>query len=597
MPKRSTRLISMLLLLATPAVAGAAPFAYVANHGANVVSVIDVASATVVATIPVDGDPLGVAVGPFGTRAYIANQKVAGTVTVIDGVTQSVVTTIPVGARPSGVAVKLPGTKVYVSNRDDKTVSVIDAATDTVIGTIPVGNNPLGIAVNPAGTPAYVVNKGSDSVSVIDTNTDTVRTTIGVGNDPMQVAVSPNGMHAYVTNNSGAAVSVIDTGTNTVIDTIAVGNMPQGVAFEPSGARAWVTNSGPNTVSVIDTATRTVIRTVAVGTNPWSVALTPDGNRAFVANRGGASVSVIDTATFAVGPTIALGQGPVALGEFIAPALTAPLFGRAVRACQVVLATRGRQLASKDQSEETKCQTRLLTALATGSGMAKAEVACTLALDLANPLSKIARVQSRARSNVLRRCAGLVPADLHTPCNGAAADFGGVADCMLGRQMEGVAAMVAATWADDAPPALDKDARGCQLALAGRAKKFAEAAHKRLDACLIKLLQAAAGRRGTGSATVGCLKALDLRSPASTLAKARARTATGILKKCAGVTPAALGSPCDDGAATIATTVGCVLDTHLEEVARMIATKFNDACPMLTGLGLGGAYPGACTGP
>jgi DNA-binding beta-propeller fold protein YncE len=60
-------------LMARPA--EAAPFAYVANSGFNTVSVINTATNTVVATIPVffntENAAFGVAVTPDGTRAYV----------------------------------------------------------------------------------------------------------------------------------------------------------------------------------------------------------------------------------------------------------------------------------------------------------------------------------------------------------------------------------------------------------------------------------------------------------------------------------------------------------------------------------------------
>ena len=51
---------------------GTAPFAYVANNRSHDVSVIDTAGNTVVATVPVDGAPIRIAVTPDGKRAYIA---------------------------------------------------------------------------------------------------------------------------------------------------------------------------------------------------------------------------------------------------------------------------------------------------------------------------------------------------------------------------------------------------------------------------------------------------------------------------------------------------------------------------------------------
>jgi YVTN family beta-propeller protein len=61
-------------LMAFPA--EAQPFAYVANSGDNTVSVINTATNTVVATIPVGpagANPFGVAFTPDGTLAYVTN--------------------------------------------------------------------------------------------------------------------------------------------------------------------------------------------------------------------------------------------------------------------------------------------------------------------------------------------------------------------------------------------------------------------------------------------------------------------------------------------------------------------------------------------
>lgn len=77
--------------------------AYVTNLHSNTVSVINVATNTVVATIPVGSGPVGVALSPRGTRAYVSNQG-SDTVSVINTRTNAVITNIPAGNGPSGVA-------------------------------------------------------------------------------------------------------------------------------------------------------------------------------------------------------------------------------------------------------------------------------------------------------------------------------------------------------------------------------------------------------------------------------------------------------------------------------------------------------------
>ena len=171
------------------------------------------------------------------TFAYVTNQS-DGTVSAIDTATNTVVANITVGVIPVGVAITPDGTQAYVANFgshfvSDGTVSVIDTATNTVVATIPVGANPFGVAITPDGTRAYVVSEESGTVSVIDTSTNTVVATITVGVNPVGVAITPDGTRAYVTIYSSGTVSVIDTATNTVVATIPVGVNPWGVAITP----------------------------------------------------------------------------------------------------------------------------------------------------------------------------------------------------------------------------------------------------------------------------------------------------------------------------------------------------------------------------
>src|SRR5215467_16017685 len=92
-----------VMLVSTPA--EAKPFAYVTNLLSGTVSVIDTATNTVVATVPVGIDPRGVAITQDGTHAYVTNAVESGAVSVIDSATNTVVATVPVGFNPYGVAI------------------------------------------------------------------------------------------------------------------------------------------------------------------------------------------------------------------------------------------------------------------------------------------------------------------------------------------------------------------------------------------------------------------------------------------------------------------------------------------------------------
>jgi len=314
--------LAALLLLFHSAGALAQPFAYVTNVISNNVSVINTNTNSVVAIVPVEFYPQGVALTPNGGFAYVVN--FSGNVSVINTASNTVVATVSVGYEPIDVAITPNGSFAYVANSSitTGTVSVINTASNTVVATITVRDNPNDVAITPNGSFAYVTNYGSSDVSVINTASNTVVATIPVGSNPQGVAITPNGSFAYVTNLFSNNVSVINTASNTVVATVSTGSGsgPQGVAITPNGNFAYVANLNPDNVSVINTASNTVVATVPVGDQPRSVAITADGSFAYVTNIGSNNVSVINTADNTVVATVAVGTNPFGVAITPAPA-------------------------------------------------------------------------------------------------------------------------------------------------------------------------------------------------------------------------------------------------------------------------------------
>jgi len=159
-----------LTILAAACPVLAAPFAYVTNEGGNDVSVIDLATNTMSATIPVGTAPRGAAVTPACTKVYVANSG-SNDVSVIDTSARSVIATVPIPSlpvgppgpsSPFGIAVNPAGTRVYVASTSSGFVTVIDASTDTVLGSAISGTGSLGVAVHPSGDLVYVTNSGDE---------------------------------------------------------------------------------------------------------------------------------------------------------------------------------------------------------------------------------------------------------------------------------------------------------------------------------------------------------------------------------------------------------------------------------------------------
>src|SRR3954463_16814731 len=68
------RSFAFLAAVFAPCAAAAAPFAYVSNEGSASVSVIDVATGTITATIKTGDKPRGIAVSSDGSRIFVSEQ-------------------------------------------------------------------------------------------------------------------------------------------------------------------------------------------------------------------------------------------------------------------------------------------------------------------------------------------------------------------------------------------------------------------------------------------------------------------------------------------------------------------------------------------
>ncbi|MFJ1792965.1 IPT/TIG domain-containing protein [Kitasatospora griseola] len=153
--------------------------AYVANLSSHSLSVVDTATSTVTASIPLASSAIGVAITPDGATAYVT---LAGnnTVVAVSTSTHTVTATIPVGAAPQFISIDAAGAHAYVPNFTGNSVSVISIATNTVTATVSGGfNNPIGVHAAAVPVPAPTVTglspasgprAGGTSVTITGTN-------------------------------------------------------------------------------------------------------------------------------------------------------------------------------------------------------------------------------------------------------------------------------------------------------------------------------------------------------------------------------------------------------------------------------------------
>ncbi|WP_374473684.1 hypothetical protein [Arenimonas sp.] len=313
--------LGALLVLAS-CQALAQPYAYVPNYGGTDVSVVDGATHTVVATVEVGVNPLGVAPTPDGRLVFITNSN-DRSVSVIDTGTAVVVETLSFGVDPQGVVVSPDSSRAYITLENGE-LMVVDTTTLSVEDSAVVGSSLYQPAISPDGSTLFISSYYQDSVFVVDASSLTVLATLAGINDPRMVLVSNDGAWVYVASDF-AGVVVIDAASHTVSRTISGIGQIVGLALSGDGSRLYATDFVGQRLQVIDAAAGTVETSVAIGGQPWGVDITPDGSELFVANRNTNAIDVISTASNSVTTSTPVGTLPLAMGRmFVAVGPAAP---------------------------------------------------------------------------------------------------------------------------------------------------------------------------------------------------------------------------------------------------------------------------------
>jgi serine/threonine-protein kinase len=292
----------------TPSYIQVAPngkFAYIANPGAGVITVLNTADDLVSGTIKIpQGPPQFVSFSPDSRTAYVSVYDTRGTVHLvacIDTATSRVTFTVPVdnhtpgpsATSPDGRFVYVPNHNMVVRGANENVVDVIDTAGKKVTGRIAVPANPHWVAFDKNGR-FYTSDHMSATVTVLNARTNAIITEIQVGETPHSEAVSPDGSRLAVTSFNGNEVYLINTATDQMIAQIPVGRNPLDIAYSPDGRYIFTADNEDNTVTVIDTADSRVIAEIPTGKEPTSISVLPNGRQAYVTDEGDGTIEILN---------------------------------------------------------------------------------------------------------------------------------------------------------------------------------------------------------------------------------------------------------------------------------------------------------------
>ncbi|MHC4326450.1 MAG: YncE family protein [Planctomycetota bacterium] len=137
---------------------GAGNYIYIAEHTANQIDEVAVASSSLNRTLPLPNAPTGVAISDDDTELYVTAGSSDGKVYVISITGWNITHTIDVGHTPMSPVVNSDSSTLYVCNRFDNTISVVSLSTYTETTTISVLREPVAMDITSDDSTLVVAN-------------------------------------------------------------------------------------------------------------------------------------------------------------------------------------------------------------------------------------------------------------------------------------------------------------------------------------------------------------------------------------------------------------------------------------------------------
>jgi YVTN family beta-propeller protein len=275
-----------------------------------------------------------VAISPDGTTAVAVN-ILSDTVSIVDLTTKTVTATLDVGDRPAGVEITPDSTTAVVANLDSYFVSVIDIASHTVTN-VPLGRRGSEVEVSPDGQYAYVaVVADGDGVYRINLDTLSVEgaklpsgnmgNIYYMYNQASGMTLSHDGNTLVVCGSYDDVLTIINTVSWSVVKDLSMVDFPVRAIFSADDSTIFVSNKNNDLVAIVDNAgsDSAITGTVDVGDMPYEMAVSPDGQTLYVINGNSNNIAVVDvsarvmTSTISTGDNAAQGLALDAAGEHL----------------------------------------------------------------------------------------------------------------------------------------------------------------------------------------------------------------------------------------------------------------------------------------
>jgi DNA-binding beta-propeller fold protein YncE len=177
---------------------------YASATGEHKVAVVDMKTLKTIARVGPVKYPDGIAYAPGPKRVFVSDEH-GDADAVIDAASNSLIATIPLGGGAGNTVYDSGSGRILVAVHGKNELVAIDPETVTILGHYSLSGieNPHGIALDVAGRLAFVAGEGNAKLAVVDLATMKVLATYSVGDDPDVLAFDPGLKWLYVSAESG----------------------------------------------------------------------------------------------------------------------------------------------------------------------------------------------------------------------------------------------------------------------------------------------------------------------------------------------------------------------------------------------------------
>jgi len=272
---------------------------------------VQVPPPSVVAHIPLDGNPFGSAVSSNGT-GWIG-QLFAGTAQRLD-----IAAAQFTGSAPTGPGGSLPvqlypnaaGSRIYVANFGG-IVASINTTTLSIVDSVRVGGDAYGVTATPAGDTVFAgITNGP--IFKIDLANRTILNTLDL---PVAAGYhfewnqARTLLYASARGFDGGRVFELNPATLAVVRTFETGGSPQGIALSSDGSKLFIAAEAGDVI-VWDVAANVQAGTITTGCQGYGLLRTPDNSRLFVSCALNGRVVVVNPTSGATIATLDVGGSP-----------------------------------------------------------------------------------------------------------------------------------------------------------------------------------------------------------------------------------------------------------------------------------------------